>query len=182
MRDLTHDNFGLVIAYVLPGFVALWGVRSVVPEVDLLLGTPAGAAPSVGGFLYGTVGATAAGLIVSTVRWAVLDRLYHRTGIPEPAWEFRHLPATLAAFESHVQDHYRYYQFYSYMLVAILVGSTLHLLGGGTWLGANGWGTALIALLLVVLVLGSRDALRKYYARTGVLLAPRPTALRIKKT
>ena len=27
MKPVTTDNFGLLIAYLLPGFVALWGLR-----------------------------------------------------------------------------------------------------------------------------------------------------------
>src|SRR5437667_438340 len=82
VKDVTSDNFGLLIAYLLPGFVALWALRPFVGGVDLLLAAPPGAAPSVGGFLYGTLASTAAGLVVSGVRWAVVDQVYHRTGIP----------------------------------------------------------------------------------------------------
>src|SRR5262249_36119232 len=67
---------------------------------------------TVGGFLYGTLGSVAAGMLVSAIRWAVLDTLHHRTGIPQPAWNFTRFSTHAAAFDSLVQDHYRYYQHY----------------------------------------------------------------------
>jgi len=179
VRDVTPDNFGLLIAYLLPGFVALRALRPLVPEVAVVFDVPAGAGPTVGGFLYGTLASVSAGLVVSAVRWAVVDWVYHRTGIPEPDWNFRKLPANLAAFESHVQDHYRYYQFYANMLVALAAGYALTLAARG-W--PVHWGRLDIGAvgLLTILVLGSRDSLRKYYRRTEALLSP-PSGRRVSR-
>jgi hypothetical protein len=116
---LSSDNFGLLIAYLLPGFVTLWALRPFVPAIEVWLGASTNNGPTVDGFLYATLGSTAAGLLISAIRWAVIDHLYHVTGIPEPKWDFRRLPEALAAFESHVEDHYRYYQHYANLLVAI---------------------------------------------------------------
>lgn len=172
VKPVTSDNFGLVIGYLVPGFVTLWGLRPFVPTVGVWLAATPGAAPTIDGLLYATLAATAAGLIVGAVRWAVIDRLYHRTGIPAPDWDFGRLPANLAAFESHVHDHYRFYQGYSNLLVAIAFAYGLDLAAGSRPLVRLGWADVAVAVVLVVLVLGSRDALHKYYARTGALLAP----------
>src|SRR5438093_134632 len=52
VRDVTSENFGLLIAYLLPGFVALWGVSPAVPGAGAWLAAPPVGAPTVGGFLY----------------------------------------------------------------------------------------------------------------------------------
>lgn len=121
VKSVSSDNFGLLIAYLVPGFVTLWGLRSWFPAIDSWMDAPPAEAPTVGGFLYVTLGSTAAGLVVSAVRWAVVDHLYHCTGIPAPRWNFAKLTGNLAAFESIVQDHYRYYQCYANMQVAVIM-------------------------------------------------------------
>lgn len=172
MKTLTPDSFGLLIAYLLPGFVTLWALRPFVPEIGTWLGATPATAPTIDGFLYATLASTAVGLVVSAVRWGVIDSVYHRTGIPAPDWNFRSLPGNLAAFESHVQDHYRYYQFYANMLVALLLAYGTTLATESRWPGQSGWRDVAIVTVLALLVLGSRDTLRKYYRRTEVLLEP----------
>jgi hypothetical protein len=172
VKPVTHDNFGLLIAYLIPGFVTLWGLRPVSPTVAGWLAAAPGTAPTVGGLAYATLASTAAGLVVSAVRWAAVDALYHRTGIPPPAWDFRLLPANLAAFESHVRDHYRYYQGYANMLVAVVLAYGLEWAAGPPHPARSGWWDLAVFGVVVVLVLGSRDSLKKYYARTAALLTP----------
>ena len=118
VSTLSNQNFGLVIAYVVPGFVALWGVSYFSPTVD------SGSrlqqdAPTVAGFMYVTLASLAAGVTVSAVRWAVIDQLHHATGIVPPAWKFAHLEGKLQGYLTLIENHYRYYQFYSNMFVAV---------------------------------------------------------------
>jgi hypothetical protein len=75
----------------------------------------------------------------------------------------------LGAFNYLVEVHYRYYQFYANMIVAILLAyapnrfmESLPFLGTATDVG--------VAILCTVLFLGSRDALLNYYAGTARLL------------
>ncbi|HVV70327.1 MAG TPA: hypothetical protein VHI52_02330 [Verrucomicrobiae bacterium] len=90
-------------------------------------------------------------------------------GIKRPEWRDQHLDGSLEAFDYLVENHYRYYQFYSNTLVAILWAYPVHramnsspLLGFGTDLGA--------IVLCAVLFAGSRDTLAKYYSRTSRLM------------
>lgn len=174
MRDVTSENFGLLIAYLLPGFVTLWGARPILPGVEAWLATAPGTAPTVGGFLYGTLGSVAAGMFVSALRWAILDTLHHRTGIPPPPWDFARFPPNAAAFDSLVQDHYRYYQHYSHMLIALGIAYAARAWAGGFLLGQGGWADLGFLLVAGVLYLGSRDALHKYYQRTASVLGCAP--------
>ena len=173
MQTLTPRNFGLVIAYLLPGFVFLFGLSFQSPIVrGWLVG---GQSATVGGFLYSTLGALAAGLICSTVRWLLIDALHHRTGITRPNWNYNRLQENLGAYTLLEENHYRYYQFYGNTLIAWISGYLL-------------WKTSVLplkpiyedvglVLISVILFLGSRDTLRKYYGRVRALLEDSPTII-----
>lgn len=168
-EDRSLTNFGLVIAYVLPGFTALQGFPLLAP-VATAWGTGGDPNPPLTAFLSGTVMALAAGLTVSTVRWLVVDRLHRWTGLEPPPRDFAKLEARVAAFDYLVLVHYRYYKFYANMVVALVwaYAARDHALG---WRGA-------VSLPLVVLFfVASRDSLRKYYQRTGELLSTPPSRL-----
>ena len=168
MKELSSKNFGLLIAYLLPGFVALLGVSYFSATVrGLLTITEATTAPTVGGFLYLTLASVAAGLTASTVRWAVIDTLHHRTGIRPPGWDFGRLQEHVEAYIILVENHYRFFQFYANMLMSLVF----------TWACRRaalspplGWFDLAFGLLVVILFAGSRDALAKYYTRGLCLL------------
>ena len=159
MRDLTASNFGLLIAYVIPGFVSLWGVSEYSETVRSWLTGTGSDLPSVGGFLYVTIASVGAGLTVSTVRWLVIDWIHHRTGIEPPSWDFSRLPDAVSAFKVLNEIHYRYYQWYANSIVALLTVLVLRTV-------AHGWNTGEALLVLAATALffaGSRDTLRRYY-------------------
>jgi hypothetical protein len=157
------NNFGLFIAYLLPGFTALMGLP-LHAEPMAGWGTLGGESrATVAGFLYETVEAMTAGLTVSTVRWLVVDAIHHGTGVHPPAWDFALLKKNVAAYELLIHNHYRYYQFYGNMLVALVWRFP--------WRGQGVGAQRLVYVLLGGLFfLGSRDALAKYYSRAGQLL------------
>jgi hypothetical protein len=156
-------NFGLLIAYVLPGFTALKGLPFL-SEVQGAWGTTdAVVTPTLTSFLSGTTEAVAVGLIVSTVRWLVIDTIHHRSGLKPPNWDFALLEKNVAAFEFLIQIHYWYYKFYANMLVALLWAYA----SGAYALGLRGLVYWFLALLFF---LASRDSLGKYYERAGRLL------------
>ncbi|MCK4341624.1 MAG: hypothetical protein KAY37_07875 [Phycisphaerae bacterium] len=173
MREVSGQNFGFLIAYVLPGFVSLWGVSHFSPTVRGWLvasSVTAGNSATVGGFLYVTLASVAAGLTASTIRWAVIDSLHHWTGINRPAWDDSKLQERLGAFEALVENHYRYYQFYANMLVAMLWLVAARLAASGrcvTELDPLDCGILAVGLLYWA---GSRDTLRNYYTRAAFLL------------
>jgi hypothetical protein len=170
VRDVSPFNFGLIVAYIVPGFVVLWGLSYHSETVRQWLTVTADQAPTVGDLLYATLASVAAGVIVSAVRWAVIDTLHHHTGIPPPRWNFAMLPERLEAFRMLVEDHYRYFQFYSNSLVAL----AFLYVARRTVVGAlaNQWGVdAGFITVGIVLFIGSRDALRRYYRRAEQLFA-----------
>ncbi len=160
-----------MIAFLLPGFVFLLGIQGYSKTVTAWFQVSVDTAPTVGGFLYATLASMAVGLILSAVRWAVIDTIYHRTGIPPPRWNFGKLPLVLDAFESLADAHYHFYQFYSNMLMALVLVYPARLLE----MQRVPWPLKLedffFIALCFVLILGSRDAMWKYYRRTEEVLS-----------
>ena len=124
MKDITDKNFGVVIAFWLPGVILLWGLSYSYPGVSRWLNQASGSeSPSVGGFLYLTLASLAVGLIVSAVRWMIVDKfLQCVTGLREPQFDFGKLKdkEAFAVFLGVVENHYRFYQYYSNTLVAVM--------------------------------------------------------------
>lgn len=172
MKDEATPNFGLIIAYLIPGAIALYGVSYFLPIVRSWFGTTPADAPTLGGFLYLTIAAIAAGMTVSTVRWGIVDTMHHWTGIEPPRLDFTRLSANVSGYDYLIEIHYRYYQFYANCIVALAFAYVLRraALGRGmlTW---DIWDGSFLVLELIFWA-GSRDTLRKYYRRAEQLLAP----------
>ncbi len=173
MKDINAKNFGILIAYLIPGFVALCGLGV---SSDFVRGWLLGAAeqgPTVGGFLYVLLASVALGMTLGAVRWALLDTLHHATGLNRPKWNDADLPHKLDAFQYLVENHYRYYQFYGNTFFGLLFSYLIwrmSLASLGTWGVLYDLGTLFI---LGVLVAGSRNTLRRYYERTTKLVGIR---------
>ncbi len=169
VKDVTSENFGLLIAYVLPGFILLWSLAPYSITIAGWLGQATGDQPTVGGFLYVTLASVGLGQFVSTLRWLVMDSLHHATGIRRPSWSFSQLRSreAIAAFDRFIEDHYRYYQFHANGLMALTLAAILRWASGGFVL----FEAAVVLLCNVLLFLGSRDTLMKYYRRVESVLS-----------
>ncbi len=163
MKDVTDKNFGVIIAFLLPGFLLLWGLSFSSDAFASWLATSGGAsAPTVGGFLYATLASLALGLLISAARWLVIDHLHHFTGVSDPGLNFANLKDKdrYAAFVGVVENHYRYYQYYANTLVAIVAAFVVYLVVGKEKSSATIWLSTIATAL--TLFFGSRDALKKY--------------------
>jgi hypothetical protein len=166
--DNLNRQFGLIVAYLLPGFIALAGIAPLIPVVSSWL-EPLSQGIGIGPPLYALLAATAMGMVVSCFRWLLIDAIHSVTGITSPVLNYRALERRMESFNFLVESHYRYYQFYANALIAILFAyginrllKTSSLLGFGTDLG--------VFILCAVLFAGSRDALSKYRTRSGQLV------------
>jgi hypothetical protein len=139
MNTISSENFWLVIAYILPGFVALWGVSFFSPTVESWITVSQQGAPTVAGFMYVTLASIGTGLTVSGVRWAIIDSIHHLTGLTRPAWKFVNLDDKLQGFITLNEAHYRYYQFYANMFVAVGFTYAAWLVWIGKGVRAAGW-------------------------------------------
>jgi hypothetical protein len=169
MFETPSRQFGLLLAYVLPGFIGLLALMPLSPVIALWLHPVADGEFGLGPPLYAVLAATALGQIISCFRWIILDHIHQWTGIKRPHWDDSQLDKLLAGFDYLVQSHFRYYEFAGNCLIVAIFGyalnrflGTLPFLGVGTDLG--------MVILSLVLFAASRDALAKYYSRTGRLV------------
>ncbi|QDT91473.1 hypothetical protein [Gimesia algae] len=170
MQTVSINNFGFLIAYLVPGFTTLWGISFFSTTVQTWIGILPSESPTVGGFLYITIGSVAVGLTVSTIRWIVIDTIHHWTGISDPGWNFSKLQKNINAFDRLIEIHYHYYQFYANSIIAMIIVYSARRISLGLWSAPMGWIEALLGIFLLIFFAGSRDTLRKYYNRTTQLL------------
>jgi hypothetical protein len=170
MKDVSASNFGVLIAFVLPGFIVLWGASYFSETVRVWLSASSDSAPTIGGFMYVTLASVAAGVTVSTVRWLVIDTIHHWTGIRQPPWNFSRLGRNVDAYNVLNDIHYKFYLFHANGLIALLFVYCARRTHQGIVTTPVGWIDLGFALLSVVLFIGSRDMLRKYFARVSQLL------------
>lgn len=99
MQDKSLSQFGLLVAYVLPGFIALVGIAPLFPIVGRWLQPVTQGDLGLGPPVYAVLGATAAGLILSCFRWLLLDNLHHLLGVQRPILDDRQLAERLGGFD-----------------------------------------------------------------------------------
>lgn len=161
------NDFGLVIAYVIPGFTFL---HACTYQSQLLHGhfVPVDTnSTTVPGLILLIIVAVASGLFVQTIRWLLVDPIHHCTGIKPGNWDFRNLTGQMTVFEGLTENHYRFYQFYSGMVVSLLWRLVSNLSLEAAFLDSA---NVLMVGLTVLMFLGSRDTLRKYYKRLDAIL------------
>jgi hypothetical protein len=180
MPSVSKDTFGPLVAYLVPGATALYGISFFSPTLRNWLAVSPASPPSIGGFLYLTLAALAAGMTVSAVRWVLIDTLHAHTGLRSPPLDFSRLGENVEAFELLIEIQYRHYLFFANMLVATAVVELCRRAALG-WASPPGWIDLGFVAIEVVFYLASRDILAKYHARTGQLLSPRKQRPHVRK-
>jgi hypothetical protein len=166
MKEISNSNFGILIAYLVPGFVTLVGVGRFIPVVRESLMVSSASAPTVEGFLFVTLAAIGLGLLVNAVRWQIIDNLHYWTGVPRRSWDYSMLPDRIGAFQYLVANQFRYYECYSNLVVAVGAShGSAELAGHATWSERT-----IVAVILVILWNASRKTLANYHSRIGAFL------------
>lgn len=169
MQEVSSRNFGVLIAYLIPGFVLLWGLGLVSDVVRSWLHGAPSAGPTIGGFLYVTISSVGLGMTASALRWIIVDTLHHATGVDRPSWSDERLHERLPGYDWIVNNHYRYYQFYGNTLISLLLVYLIWRNSSTSTVDEPAVSLA-IAVVAMVFLASSRDALKRYYARTESLL------------
>ncbi|MFO1003481.1 MAG: hypothetical protein U0936_24375 [Planctomycetaceae bacterium] len=130
-RASINDNFGPLIAYLVPGATALYGLSLFIPGLAGWFAATPTHAPTISGFLYLTVASLAAGMTITAVRWAIVDHIHALTGLKPPTLDFSKLADRVGAMQLLIEIHYRHYQFYANMFVATAFAYACHRLQNG---------------------------------------------------
>jgi hypothetical protein len=117
MPKISSRQFGLIVAFLIPGFIGLAGLAPLMPVVAEWLRPVNLGDFGIGPTIYALMAATAVGMILSCIRWLVVDQLLRWSGIRSPTWDFRQLESRLEALDYLSDNHYRYYQFYANTLI-----------------------------------------------------------------
>ena len=172
MNDLIRQNFGLLIAYILPGFVVISGAAVIFPPVRLLIMPTLGLADGVESTAFVALATLLAGMFVSALRWLIVDTLHHLTGLRRPEWDDANLSQNLPAFSVIVENHYRYYQCNANLAIAF---ACVYIAWRVQQPPFAPWADEAFLLIEFLFLATSRDNLRKYYARSSRLLgSPQP--------
>jgi hypothetical protein len=171
MSTVTRDNFGPLIAYLVPGGTIIWSLSYFSTSLRVWFVTSPTDAPTLGGLLYLTVASLSVGMVVNAVRWTVVDSLHSVTGIPSPKLDFSKLGQNVEAFNLLISIHYQHYQFYANMLIASAFAYICYRVRIGLH-APLGLPDAGFVLLEAVFFVTSRDTLMKYYTRIQQLLMP----------
>jgi hypothetical protein len=174
MNPLQAGAFGYLIAFVAPGSVLLWGLSKFSEDIRRWFGFAAEAETTVGGFLFVALAAIALGVFISGVRWALVDQLLmeHRERTKKRDFKRSSLndPEVKAAYELANELYYRFYQFYSNMLIAFLGTYVLWLVDLGTYPWHRPAATAAVVGISLSLYFSASDSLGRYYEHLEEIL------------
>ena len=91
MSQTSPFQFGLILAYLIPGFVGLLGVAPLVPLVTQWLQPVHDGVLGFGPPLYTLLAATTVSQIINCFRWILLDQLHLWTGVKPGVSDFSQL-------------------------------------------------------------------------------------------
>jgi hypothetical protein len=167
------QQFGVVIAFLLPGFILLWAVQihSSVVRLWLQGAMNPGAAegPTGGSFLLAAIASLALGMLVSGFRWIVYDCIlfgWILQDVRPKRISFSALSKHLPAVSILIENHYRYFQYYANSSVALGVAGLISIRQLSILHGL------LIVVIEVVMGAAARDSWNKYYDRLTMVLSP----------
>jgi hypothetical protein len=170
-KDTLDRYFGLSIAYLIPGLIALYGISYQVPELRTWFGVVAESETTLAGFLFAMVASVGVGVMLSAVRSFLLEDVTGwarpRTGVD---WSKR--KEVESAYQALLNDHYTYYKCYGNTAVAIVVFAACYFwsfrneLTVWQWIGAVVGTTLFVALLVYKAV----DCVCRFEDKRGDLL------------
>ena len=168
-QDHLTKSFGLIIAFVVPGMIGLYAASFPVPALRDWFGIASSQPPTVGGFLFVNVAAAGAGVLLSGVRWLVLERWWWGEEDPGGGVSLAERRRSELVYQNLVAQFYDFYLFYGNTLVALIVlYATWALTGELHW--GLAWGGGALAIAILVLERSARNSFERFHARRANLL------------
>jgi len=169
VNDTATKNFGVLIAYVLPGFAALWSLQPYSATLRLWLSASPTLPAGLESVVFACAAAVGGGMVLSAVRWLIIDTTMSLLGVRRPQWDDSRFGARREAFEALVDAHFRYYQFYAHTALVLPLFAINALVARGK--PAAVWIVAMFIASELILLLAAHDSLTRYFVRTSRLLA-----------
>lgn len=159
--DLKSNSFGLLIAYVIPGFFLVHGMSFYNDDLQRVFSNFLDAKSDIGLFFLLLIFAIGAGLLISSVRYLIYELLIFKPnedGIEKEAKKngaIKESDTSLAYFRMVVDEQYRYHQFYGGMaLVEPMYLAGIILSYGFSWL--------VLILGIIIIVITVHSSLSSY--------------------
>jgi len=174
--------FAVIIAFLLPGLVALFGIATGDQTVRTWFqGAQSG--PTIAGFIFVLFAALALNLVITAVRWFLFEHLkFKLLGCPwvpaAPNWDEEKRRERDALYVDIRHQHYYHYLASANMAVAIPFAVLAWKIGS---VPAPSWTTFIVVVLVgvgtsMVLGLAACDALRRFDRKVTKLLSISPAA------
>jgi hypothetical protein len=121
MKDLNIKSFGLLIAYLLPGFACIFCFAFWIDSFKNLIDGFMSTNSDFGSFLFVLLLALLFGLILNAFRWIIYERwLLRKHTIPEDYYQELIKHDNLQAIHSTLDENFRYHQFYGNISIVFL--------------------------------------------------------------
>jgi hypothetical protein len=148
VKDLTVTSFGLVIAYLLPGLVGLYGLSFWSKKLSQMFSTFLTSESNIGLFLIVVLASLAIGLLANGLRWVAFEMLFFKKHRTQSSFH-KTLAGErkLAAYRVVIDETYRYHQWWGGIAFTIPIGYFGWLVG--SWHATSGLQKASITALLV---------------------------------
>lgn len=123
MKDLTPSSFGLLIAFFLPGLVALFSLSFWSEQIASWFSTFLRSGTKFDLLGLVVLASLILGLEITLVRWLFFEKLLCR-GLRLTPEDFEGLADehTLPAFRAAIEENYRYHQFWGGIAIVMPIG------------------------------------------------------------
>ena len=160
MNVLARLEFGLVIAFFLPGSVSLYALGYLSPPVAQIFQAALSEGGALGASFLILIGSLVVGIVTSSFRALTLDWLHKKTGAGMGTPNYRKLLTEegLSVFNEIVNNTYRYYQFYGNTFISLIFLLIVRYTVGGISVCNEKFLFVVNLIALLVLFLQSRNS------------------------
>ncbi len=170
-------DFGTVLAFVAPGFVVVHAVSYHLPVAAAWMAAASDQEQSVGLFLFVLLASVSFGLVVSGLRWIIIDTVIHwpalgRFAVQRLSLDWSRVDGGCLPVLLTIRDNfYRYYQFYANTLTALLLWIPARAFAPGPTVDWPYW--VVLTLTGVALLLSARNAMSNYVKAVHQVFPPK---------